>query len=238
MRSLLICGLLALCAGLALAADIVTVPTANQLKAGQIDVAAYYIDLDEPAGSAVAPRFVNYQTVYVGLTDWLELDIHRADVDRDKDSIVLVATGKLLSETPSRPDVVVGVRNLTGTTTYTNLPPPLAFVKEESDDPSFFISTAKTFFKNADKPGPPLLRLHVSYGTGDWTLMGEERHDGIFGGAQFLFVPEIGAVILHDGNDTITGLTYLPQKTPGLVLKAGTYGTHTWVGASYEHKWF
>jgi hypothetical protein len=178
-----------------------------------------------------APEFVNYETLYVGITDWLELDIHRADVNRDRNSTILVASGKVLSETATLPDVVVGVRNLTGTQATDN--PALA---ADSDDPSFFISTAKTFF--AGKPGPPLARLHLSYGTSDWTLLNENRHNGFFGGAQFLLTPEIGAVAIYDAQDLITGLTYMPKGAPGLTLKAGTYGSHKWIGVAYNKSLF
>lgn len=231
MRNLLISLLLALCAGMVLAADIVTMPTANQLKKGEVELAAYYLDLDLNAPVGMAPEFVNYETLYVGVTDWLELDVHQANVNRDKSSTVFVVSGKLLAETQTLPDVVVGVRNLSGTTTTNN--PVLA---AKSDDPSYYISTAKTFFKG--EPGPPLVRLHLSYGTSDWTLLGENRHNGFFGGTQFLLTPEIGAVAIYDAQDLITGLTYMPKSVPGLTLKAGTYGTHTWVGVAYAKSLF
>jgi hypothetical protein len=210
--------------GLAQAADIVTMPTANQLKQGEVDGAIYYLDLDMPAA---APQSVNYQTLYVGVTDWLELDIHRADVKDDEESYVLVGSIKLLSESATRPDLVVGMRNI-GKAETTNSP-----VKELSDDPSYFISAAKTFMLGS-QPGPPLVRAHLSYGTEDWTLLGEERHDGLFGGLQALITPSIGAIVLHDGNDLITGVTFMP-KGMGLTFKAGTYGKHTWVGLSFQH---
>lgn len=208
-------------AGCACADDIVTMPTANQLKAGEVDVAAYYIKLDLPSG---APQYVNYQTVYMGITDRLELDAHISQVDNDRNSTVLVGSLKVLSETQALPDVVVGCRNLLGQAT-TNHP---AF-KDKSRDRSYFVSAAKTFFADPTKPGPPLMRAHLSLGTPDWSLMTEERHDGLFGGLQFLFRPEIGGVIQHDGQDLITGLTIMPKNT-GLTIKGGTYGNHWWAG--------
>jgi hypothetical protein len=222
--------LLAVClcvlgAGATLADDIVTMPTANQLKAGEVDAAAYYIDLDLPAG---APRFVQYQTLYWGVTDWLEVDLHRARVDRDETSVVGVVTLKALSETPTQPDVVVGVRNVAGVATTRN--PAL---REKSKDRSFFLSAAKTFFLNPQQPGPPLVRAHLSAGTADWTLLGEKRHEGVFGGLQFLFHPMVGGVVQYDGNDWIAGITVMPKNT-GLTLKGGVYGDHTWFGLSYR----
>lgn len=225
MRYVYIAIALMMVAGCAMADDIVTMPTANQLKAGQVDVAGYYLKLDSPAGN---PQHAYYQTVYVGLTDRIELDAHRTDVDNDKIATVLVGSFKLLSETPTVPDLVVGCRNLLGTAT-TNNP---AF-KGKSEDRSYFVSAAKTFFVNPLQPGPPLVRAHLSLGTADWTLLGEKRHEGLFGGLQFRFRPEIGAVLENDGQDTITGLTIMPKNT-GLTLKGGTFGDHWWAGLAFR----
>lgn len=222
MRYVFIVAALMMIAGCAIADDIVTMPTANQLKAGEVDVAAYYLKLDLP-NNAGAPQHVNYQVLGIGLTDQFELDVHRADVDRDRDSTVLVGSFKALSETPTLPDVVVGCRNLLGAAT-TNGPG-----KSLSEDRSYFVAAAKTFFANPLKPGPPLVRAHLGLGTPDWTLLGEVRHRGMFGGLQFLFRPDIGAVAEYDGQDLITGLTFMPKNT-GLTVKGGTYGDHWWAG--------
>ena len=111
MRYVFIFIALMMVAGYAIADDIVTMPTANQLKAGQVDIAAYYLklNLDNSKGQ---PQFVNYQTIYMGITDKLELDVHRADVDRDRESTLFVGSYKLLSETQQMPDLVVGLQKL------------------------------------------------------------------------------------------------------------------------------
>lgn len=224
-RRMLAATILLAVATAARADDIVTMPTANQLKAGEVDVAAYYIDLRLPSG---APQFVHYQTLYVGLTDRFEIDIHRTDVNRDKKSVVLVGSAKLLSETPTRPDLVIGVRNFTATRTTLN-----PSVRDKSDDPSAFLSAAKTFFADPEKPGPPLMRLHLSLGTEDWTLLGESRHGGVFGGVQALIKPWLGAVVQHDGTDLITAITLMPPRT-GLTFKGGTFGDHYWAGVAFR----
>ena len=227
MRYVFIVVALLMIAGCAIADDIVTMPTANQLKAGEVDIAAYYLKLDLPNNMG-APQFVNYQTIYVGLTDRIELDAHRADVDRDRESTLFVGSYKLLGETQTMPDLVVGCRNLTGTAASNNNPGDMN-LREKSSDRSYFVSAAKTFFANPLKPGPPLVRVHLSLGTADWTLLGEERHKGIFGGLQFLLRPDIGAVIENDGQDLITGLTFMPKNT-GLTIKGGGFGDHWWAG--------
>lgn len=220
----------ALLAGLttaALADDIVTMPTANQLKAGEVDVAGYYLGLDLPKG---APQSALYQTLYLGLTNRFELDLHHADVSGDKSSIVSVLSYKVISENATQPDLVLGVRNLTGETTTNN---PL--IKHRSRDRSFYVAGAKTFFLRSGVQGPPLVRVHMALGTADWTLLGEKRHEGAFGGLQFLFTPILGAVTEHDGTNWITGLTLMP-KNSGLTLKGGTFSKHTWVGLAYRRQ--
>ncbi|MHB9035161.1 MAG: hypothetical protein ACYC64_00740 [Armatimonadota bacterium] len=225
MRYLLVVAAALMISACAFADDIVTMPTANQLKAGEVDMAAYYLGLDAPAAN---PQFVQYQTVYVGLTDKIELDAHRSAVDNDETATVLVGSYKLLSETQAKPDLVVGCRNIGGTATTLNP----AF-RGKSEDRSYFVSAAKTFFLNPMAPGAPLVRVHMSLGTADWTLLGEKRHQGIFGGLQFLFRPDLGAVIENDGCDTITGLTYMPKNT-GLTIKGGGFGSNWWAGVAYR----
>jgi hypothetical protein len=206
------------------AADIVTVPTANQLKKGQVDVAYYWIGLDKPAGQ---PQHVQAQTVYLGLTDEIEIDLHRYEVDNDRDSTVVNASFSLMRETTALPDVVVGGRNIFQAKT-TNNP------AWDSNDRSYFLCLAKTL--NLPKQGPPafpIIRLHLSYGTHDPSLLGEDRHNGFFGGIQAKLTKQIGAIALHDGEDVITGLTYSPSQLPNLTIKGGGFGEHWWAGISY-----
>jgi hypothetical protein len=216
--------LLVFAAGLAMAGDIVTVPTANQVKAGEVDLAIYYLGLDND--SLVEPiqplgiDMVRAQTVYIGVTDKLEIDAHRYDVDVLGVKTIFNATWVLQQETLKRPIVVVGGRDLS----------------REYAHASYFVSAAKTL--NPPVSGPPelpIIRLHLSLGTEDNTLLGEGRHEGIFGGVQTILKlasPFVGAIALYDGTDVITGLTVVPQ--PGWpTLKGGTFGGHWWIGMSY-----
>lgn len=216
--------LLCLGLGTALAGDIVTVPTANQLKAGEVDLAVYYISVDE--SSLIEPLrpmdidYVRAQTLYVGLTDRIELDAHRYDVNELGTATIWNATVVLQQEDLKRPIIVLGGRDLS----------------REYANASYFVSAAKTLNPPvAGPPTEPIIRLHVSLGTEDNTLFGEERHEGIFGGVQVLFRPAnpaVGAVALYDGQDIITALTFVPE--PGWpTIKGGTFGGHLWLGASY-----
>ena len=211
----------------AYAGDIVTVPTANQLKKGQVDVAYYYIGLDKPSPQ---PQHVLAQTLYVGLTDQIELDVHRYEVDNDKTSAIVNVSFLLLKETATLPDVVIGGRNILGQETSNVVP--------DTDKQSFFISAAKILNMPASgPPKPPFVRLHLSLGTQDNTLLGEERHEGLFGGVQALLTKTVGAIALWDGQDLITGLTFTPEKS-NFTIKGGGYGEHWWVGLSYAKSMF
>jgi hypothetical protein len=216
--------LVALGAAAAPAADIVTVPTANQLRAGEIDLAGYYIFVDNDAlVDAIQPLdigSVRAQTFYMGLTDEVELDIHRYDVDKvGKDSIYNLNV-LVLKEDAKRPNVVIGGRDLTN----------------EYGHASYYLCSAKTL--NPPVAGPPtgpIYRLHLSVGTEDKTLFAEGRHEGLFGGIQILFRPSdpaIGLIALYDSTDVITGLTYVP-KPRWPTFKGGTFGGHWWVGVSH-----
>ena len=219
--------LLVLLASTAYCADIVTVPTANQLKARQFDIADYYLGLDNPDPQ---PQSLHAQTLYLGITDQLEVDIHRYDpqADRDKTSIVLNASYLVHQETATTPNVVIGVRNLAEEKT--------TLAPVDSKKRSWYISAAKNITPmTASGPQLPLIRLHASLGTVDNTLLGEKRHEGLFGGVQALLRPDIGAVAVYDGQDLITGLTYTPGSKD-LTLKGGTFGKHWWIGASYVKK--
>ncbi len=210
----------------AFAGDIFTMPTANQLKAKEVDAGVYYVNLNMPPNM---PQSVNVQTLNVGVTDVLELDAQRVDVDKDEISIVLIASIKLLWESATTPDVVIGCRNLLGTATTTD-----PFLRQKTRDRSYFVCSAKTFFLNPSIPGPPLIRAHLSAGTPDWTLGNDKRHDGLFGGLQFLLTRTLGGIALYDGENVIAGLTFFPPKT-GARLMGGLFGEHWWVGIAYTN---
>jgi hypothetical protein len=222
-RTLVVLTALALCLTLtaAFAEDIVTVPTANQLCAGQFDVAAYHIelDLDGPEGA------VGAQTLYAGLSNSLELDVHRYDVnlpgtDFDAVTTIFNATYLVVREDATKPNVVIGGRDLSG----------------ELGHASWFVCSAKTLNPPAGPPTGPIYRLHLSLGTEDNTLLGEPRHEGLFGGVQICVkpvFPQVGVVGLYDGQDVITGVTFTPTESSP-TFKGGTFGDHWWVGISYR----
>jgi hypothetical protein len=209
-------------AGAALAADIVTMPTANQLKAGEVELADYYLflDFDQPM-----PQFARVQTLYVGITDKLELDAHRYDLDKVRPETVWIASYKLMSQSATDPvDLVFGIRDLADRVAQPALPKKT----------SYYVSAARTMNPPAPGAAPvfPIVRLHLSVGTEDPSLLGEDRHEGLFGGAQVLVTPKVGLVALWDGQDFISGITY--THAPNWpTIKGGTFGDHKWVGIAY-----
>lgn len=214
----------------ALAGDIVTVPTANQLKAKEFDIAAYYIRLDRkifgaPPGADV-PKFVTAQTLYVGVTDDIEVDLHAYQVDDGESYVVPIVTYRLLAENAINPNVVIGVRNLTQSSAGKDPD------GKDLDKVSFYLAAAKTVnVLPGVAPKFPIVRLHLGVGTKDNTILGANRHSPVFGGVQLRMSPTIGIAAMHDSRDLITALTYDPFKE--LTVKGGTYGTHWWVGVSY-----
>jgi hypothetical protein len=224
VRAVLVCALVCALAGAAFADDIVTVPTANQLSAGQVDLAAYYITVDEdeliPPLRPLDVDFVRVQTLNVGIYDWWELDAQRYAPDVLPASTIFITYFRLQAETVTRPQVVVGARDITN----------------EFGHASYFVCSAKTL--NPPVSGPPtgpIYRVHLSVGTEDNTLFGEPRHEGLFGGLQVLvhpMYPQLGVVALWDGQDLISGVTYRPADN-WPTFKAGSFGDHWWVGANY-----
>lgn len=201
--------------------DIVTMPTANQMKKGTFEIAYYHVDLDFPPG---APSTAEIQTIDMGITDDLELNVNRYDIDAVGNSTIINASMLLMPESAKMPNVVIGARNLGGA---------LVGGAPKSDKTSWYVAAAKTL--NPPVQGPPkcpLVRLHVGFGTDDYSVLGEARHGGLFGGVQALLAPEIGAVVAHDSTDLITCLTYMPSSS--MQVRTGWLGDHWFLGLSWS----
>jgi len=212
----------------ALAGDIVTMPTANQVGAGDVDLAQYYINYDYPPGY---PEFVYFTTMYVGVTDRIEIDAIYADADKVPSQTILNATVLVASERKGDyADVVVGIRDLS------NVMQRL-FGPGAGFEPGPFVAAAKTLNPPAGPPTAadcPIWRLHLGVGQelGLATDPGNMNDHGLFGGIQALVTPTVGAIALWDGTDHIAGLTYTPDPK-GPTYKGGVFGDHWWLGVSY-----
>ena len=203
------------------------------LKRGEMELAYYHVDLD---ALAPQPESIQIQAYYIGVTNWLELYAQRMAVDKDMTSVVLVGSLRLMSETPTKPDLVFGCRNMGGTPTTNNPPFSPINYRANSANQSYYLCAAKTFFFDHDahgRPKPPLIRLHASLGTPNWTVGLAERQKGIFGGAQALITPYLGALALYDGQDMIAGAMIRSVNT-GLELRAGKFGDRWYVGLALD----
>ncbi|MGQ9697543.1 MAG: hypothetical protein ACUVRO_06070 [Armatimonadota bacterium] len=201
----------------AFAADIVTLPTANQLKGNQLEVAYYRLDLDFKAPPSAAPGKANLVTAYWGITDRLELDAWWYDPDLGGSDLALNASFLVVPESEAMPSIVVGAQDIT-----TALP---------TGKVSWFAATAKNLVADESRRFFPVVRLHAG--------VGSKQNRGVFGGIQAVIAGNLGLVVLRSTNKDllggrrwITGLTYTFPKTP-LVIKAGTLGRHNWVGVAY-----
>jgi hypothetical protein len=212
----------------ATAGDIVTMPTANQLRAGEVDLAQYHIWFRYPPGPPL-PTHAWFSTMYVGVTDRAEIDVWYINPNKVPSQTVINATGLLTSERKGDyADVVVGIRDLGDN---------LERLFGPDFERSYFVAAAKTL---NPPPGPPtkhdtpIWRVHLGLGThlGLATNLDRIGDGGVFGGLQALVTPQLGAIALWDGTDDIIGLTYT-RKPDWPTVKGGVFGDHWWVGVNY-----
>ncbi len=109
MRWVVALACVALCQG-AFAIDIVTMPAANQLRGGEVELGTYYVKLQTPPSF---PQHAYLEELAVGVTGKLEIDALYIDADGDKDSTLVSFYYKVLKETRELPDISVGGWNIT-----------------------------------------------------------------------------------------------------------------------------
>ena len=220
-RLLLVLVLLGISAHLALAGDIVAMPTGNMLPAKTVSLGYIYWNtaaIQTPAGTI--NDFTHVGEVFVGITDRLELDYLAIQVqgwDKVSSHSVLSelnAYYALIKEKPGEhPSLIVGATNLTGNAWLPSLQRPNP--AEGDDRASFFAVSAYNLA--APIMGPPtwkspVVRLHLGWGN-NWH---EER---FFGAVQAMFSPKYGAAILnYQGDPSYLG-AWMP--TPKIEINAG-----------------
>lgn len=172
----------------AVAGDIVTMPTANQMGPGEVDVAQYYVSFDYPPG---LPEHAYLTTMYVGVTDRIEVDVwyvnpNKRAADQAGHVTVLNATGLVLSQRKGDlVDLVVGVRDIGDD--LENLFGP-------DFDRGLFVAAAKTLNPPSGPPTAadcPIWRVHVGAGEelGFGTDLNRMTKGGVFGGIQAIVTP-------------------------------------------------
>jgi len=209
---------------------ILSCPTANQQKAGQIRLC--FSAVDPHNSSPQAPSHVNCYRAYMGITDQVEIDAYvRAPNHARPSRTYWHATLLVLEEARANPAVVLGVSDIGRDWVYS-----AGARAGHRAERAFFMAAAKTVNPPAggQKPEFPIVRLHLGAGT--------ERHSGVFGGVQMKLNPKVGAVVLllqddalfaPDDHDSIYALMYTPgpQWPTFRIAKCGQKDV---IGLSYD----
>jgi hypothetical protein len=212
---------LVLAVGLALpvfAGDAVDVPTGNMVAPRHVEINYIYWDVD--FGPSPAPQQIHIGEVFVGITDWLEVDGIVAEVDNDKTYARANVYARLQSETPDRPSIILGCVNVTGADV------PGGY----SSQPSPFLLGAYNLHLPEGPPSfsDPLVRAHfgwgVHYNTG-WP----------FGGIQMMLTPKLGvAAFAYQGRGNYM-VAYQANKL--LSLRVGIKNSDPFYSAGLFFDW-
>jgi hypothetical protein len=211
--------LLVASASLALAGDVVAMPTGNPLAPNTAEINYIYWDteaINTPAGTV--RDFINIGEVFVGITDWLELDylyVAPQGWDRvaNQDHVdELNAYFTVVKERPGKPSLILGATNITGSAWLPSTQRPDPAYGDDRLSP-FAVSACNVLMPE----GPPtwkdpLVRLHLGYGT-RW------HESRFFGAAQVLLDPKYGFGIFNYQGQPAYLAAYMPY--PNLELHAG-----------------
>jgi hypothetical protein len=205
-----------------LGSSIITMPTADVAPPGVVNVAAYAVNFNELPPPPAAPSGMNVFIAYAGIAKNLELE---ANVYAQKDGFDTLTffnlTYKVAEQTATMPQISVGVKNLLGEDLGNGDVAP-------NDDPTYFVALVKVLSGPAPgEPFKPVVRLHVG--------LGNNLHNGIFGGLQAMLTPQIGLALLSDAESTLISAAFKPSANSP-TFKAGTLGDHTWMGIDYDLK--
>jgi hypothetical protein len=209
--------LLAISAHLALAGDIVAMPTGNMMPAKTISLGYIYWNTEGKNGVG---DVTNVAELFYGVTDRLELDylwLQPSHWDKlpgaDSSMSELNAYYAVAKEkTGTHPSFIVGATNLTGNKWLPSASRP--------NPPSFDdrVSCFALSSYNVKQPmGPPswenpLVRVHLGWGN-NWHI------NHYFGGVQVMFSPKYGAALLNYQGQPAYLAAWMPIK--GLELNAG-----------------
>lgn len=198
------------------AGDIVDMPTGNMVKAGHYEFNYIYWDLDTPPGPA--PNQAQIFENFIGVTDWLEVDVNIMDLQGVDTYTSVNAYLKLRPETEDWCSLIVGATNVLGSKWPTD------------DRVSPFVLTAYNLM--VPQGGPPsfknpLLRLHLGYGS--------KYHDGMFGGFQGLIHPKVGFAVLNYQHQPSYMVTLIPGRS--LEVTLGTKNGDPFARLGYFGSW-
>ncbi|HEY3396274.1 MAG TPA: hypothetical protein VGM19_01330 [Armatimonadota bacterium] len=227
---------LAVSAPLALAGDVVAMPTGNSVPAKTVQVNYIYWNTDAintPVGKV--RDFINIGEVFVGVTDRLEIDyLYAAPQGWDKvsdNSFVneVNAYYTVVKEAPGRhPQLILGATNLTGADWLPSLQRPNPDGGDDRVSPFAVASYNIQTPNGAPNWDKPLVRAHLGFGTG-W-------HDNaFFGGVQTMFTPKIGLAVFNYQRYPAYLVAYMP--IPGMELNAGYDHGAPLAHVSYNLHW-
>ncbi|MCD6351856.1 MAG: hypothetical protein J7M26_07040 [Armatimonadetes bacterium] len=225
---------LALVAGAAWAKDIVSMPEATMMGAGNLELAYIYWDLENiNTPSGVVRDYAHVGEFFLGITDWLELDYIHIELQghvntpfgdplSDRNELNLYI--KLADETPDHPAVTIGATNLLGNDWL-----PSDNVGQVAGDhrTSPFIIFSQTL--RPPKGGPPdwdnpAIRLQIGAGF-------NFHEDKPFGILQFAFTPHVVAAFQHYRGDP-GWLVGWHERNWG--IDVGGLSGDNWVHVSYD----
>jgi hypothetical protein len=223
-RLLLVLTLVAISAHLALAGDIVAMPTGNMMSANTISLGYIYWKTGAaptPPSIGTVRDYINVGELFWGVTDRLEIDGLMIQpqgwgkVAPHNDLTELNLYYAAIKESPKHPSLIVGATNLTSGDWLPSNGRPLPPNRDGDNRISPFVLSAYNVL--TPKAGPPswtspLVRLHLGWGA-NW-------HDNaFFGGAQVMLNPKYGVAVLNYQEQPAYLAAYMP--VPGWEVDAG-----------------
>ncbi|MBC7288465.1 MAG: hypothetical protein H5T86_10565 [Armatimonadetes bacterium] len=237
-RGAAVCTAALVLASTVLAKDIVSMPESEMMKPGEAELAYIYWDTENvtlPNGEQ-ALKHASVVEFFLGLTDWLEVDVIHVDPQGSLDTPLgdpfdtkteLNLYARVCGETARRPRVVVGATNITGADWLPS---------HDSTDPdgdrrvSPFVIASKLL--RVPRYGPPSWRdpaINLQFGYGV-----NYHEDHVFGIIQFAFTPTVVAAFQHyrDQPGWLVGW----HDPKGWAIDVGALSNDPWVHVRYDFK--
>jgi hypothetical protein len=212
-RLLLIAALIAVCTPLALAGDMVAMPTGDSVPAGQVSLNYIYWKQSSPVPALHVREYTDIGELFVGVTDRLELDYliaapnHWSRVANSQYVNEFNAYYTVIKETPKHPSLIVGATNLTGNDWLPSSGRPNPGTGGENRVSPFVVSAYNLLVPKHGPPSwqEPVVRLQMGWGTGF-------HEDQFFGGVESMIHPKWGFAILDYQVGPAYGIGWRPGK--------------------------
>jgi hypothetical protein len=196
----------------AAAENILLMPSATQMKAGEEEINLSSVNRSAPAGD------LTLYEAYYGLADALEISLIREEQSGADSEQSFNLSYFVSPETTDNWATVMGVSNVGGDRF------------RGSDNPSYYIAFSRTPPQSvrSGKGRTAAYRYHMGYGT--------NVHSGFFGGLQIFTSPRMWmGAFNYTGRPTyILDYNLLQKKLSQLSLRAGYLQGDPWFGISYN----